>query len=681
MPFIGKTPETGAFRLIDSITTSATDTYALTVLGDHYFPESARNLIVSLNGVTQAPETAYTVSGSHIVFASALTASDVIDYILVIGDAVDIGTPSDGTVGNAQLKASLDLSGKTLTFTNDQISGDYVHGGTISNFASTGIDDNATSTAITIDASGNLGVGTTNPTAYSGQTNLNINSGGVARIDFDISDSLQGYLLAESTYMGLIANTGNFLMLGANNAESMRISSAGDVQIGTAAVTGGRYFDIYNTGSTATDFAITRFITQQVGSSSTTSADIFKRKNGQFGIANNDTHDDAHINFTVGALERMRLDASGNLGVGNTNPYTRLHVKKDSDTDYTPIGFVSTEPTALITNTTSGALNYASLAFTTESNGEFGIGAVQNSGNTASDFVFVSRDSGSRAERARITSDGNLLVGTTNNLTSAELSAGETGIAFRSGNLIIASREAGAGLLVNRKTSDGDIAQFRKDGTTVGSIGTVDGDIYVGTGDTGLFFSDANNEIRPYNTSAQNSVDATINLGRSASRFKDLYLSGGAYLGGTAAANYLDDYEEGTFTAYLGFSGGDSGGLNYTNQTFAYTKVGRLVTFTGFLTWNQNNFTSSSGRMYLRGLPFTIINGGSYRGGAGIHYSNSPWQNITVYQQEFRSEDSSTDMTFNFADATDGSIDSEITTHSRIQSSGNFMVSGTYMTN
>ena len=127
MPFIGKTPETGAFRLIDSITTAATDTYALTVLGDHYFPESARNLIVSLNGVTQAPETAYTVSGSHIVFASALTASDVIDYILVIGDAVDIGTPSDGTVGNAQLKASLDLSGKTLTFDNDQISGDYVH--------------------------------------------------------------------------------------------------------------------------------------------------------------------------------------------------------------------------------------------------------------------------------------------------------------------------------------------------------------------------------------------------------------------------------------------------------------------------------------------------------------------------------------------------------------------------
>jgi hypothetical protein len=34
----------------------------------------------------------------------------------------------------------------------------------------------------------------------------------------------------------------------------------------------------------------------------------------------------------------------------------------------------------------------------------------------------------------------------------------------------------------------------------------------------------------------------------SAARFKDLYLSGGVYLGGTVAANYLDDYEEGTWT-------------------------------------------------------------------------------------------------------------------------------------
>ena len=125
-----------------------------------------------------------------------------------------------------------------------------------------------------------------------------------------------------------------------------------------------------------------------------------------------DSSDNLVFRNTSAKIERMRIASNGNVGIGNSNPYTKLHVKKDSDTDYTPIRFVSTEPTVLITNTTSGALNYASLAFTTESNGEFGIGAVQNSGNSASDFVFVSRDSGSRAERARITSNGNVGIGT-----------------------------------------------------------------------------------------------------------------------------------------------------------------------------------------------------------------------------------------------------------------------------
>ena len=176
MPFIGKQPKVGAYQLIDSITTSATATYALTVDGSAYFPETARNLIVSLNGVTQAPDSAYTVSGSNIVFDSALTTSDVIDYILVIGDAVDIGVPSDGTVGNAQLASNIDLSGKTLTLSDNQISGDAIDGGTISNFASTGIDDNATSTAITIDSSQNVGIGGP-PTSSSSYRTLNIIGG------------------------------------------------------------------------------------------------------------------------------------------------------------------------------------------------------------------------------------------------------------------------------------------------------------------------------------------------------------------------------------------------------------------------------------------------------------------------------------------------------------------------
>ena len=83
MPFLGKQPAEGIHNvLLDAITTSATATYNLTKDSVAYTPVSAQSLMVSLNGVTQAPIAAYTVSGSTIVFASALTSNDVIDYII-----------------------------------------------------------------------------------------------------------------------------------------------------------------------------------------------------------------------------------------------------------------------------------------------------------------------------------------------------------------------------------------------------------------------------------------------------------------------------------------------------------------------------------------------------------------------------------------------------------------------
>jgi len=103
MAYIGKQPVVGNFVKLDAITTSATATYNLTNGGVAYFPHTANNCIVSLNGVIQSPTSAYTISGSTIVFSDALTASDSIDFILVLGDVLSIGTPSDGTVTAAKL--------------------------------------------------------------------------------------------------------------------------------------------------------------------------------------------------------------------------------------------------------------------------------------------------------------------------------------------------------------------------------------------------------------------------------------------------------------------------------------------------------------------------------------------------------------------------------------------------
>jgi hypothetical protein len=103
MPFIGQQPITGAYSKLDAITTSATATYNLQLNSGAYSPASANHLLVSLNGVMQAPQDSFTVSGSTITFASALTSSDNIDFIMALGDVLNIGTPSDGTVNSASI--------------------------------------------------------------------------------------------------------------------------------------------------------------------------------------------------------------------------------------------------------------------------------------------------------------------------------------------------------------------------------------------------------------------------------------------------------------------------------------------------------------------------------------------------------------------------------------------------
>ena len=117
MAYIGKQPTVGNFVKLDSITTSATATYNLLNGGVAYSPQSANHCIVSLNGVIQEPTSAsnvggFSISGSTIVFTSALTSNDVIDFILVLGDVLNIGTPSDATVGFSKVTSNL-ITGAT----------------------------------------------------------------------------------------------------------------------------------------------------------------------------------------------------------------------------------------------------------------------------------------------------------------------------------------------------------------------------------------------------------------------------------------------------------------------------------------------------------------------------------------------------------------------------------------
>jgi hypothetical protein len=103
MAYIGRDISNLSDRVVlDNITASATATYNLLLNSVAYVPSSAESLTVSLNGVIQKPQSSYTVSGSTIVFDSALTSSDVIDFILA-ERAITLTTVGSGTVNTSHL--------------------------------------------------------------------------------------------------------------------------------------------------------------------------------------------------------------------------------------------------------------------------------------------------------------------------------------------------------------------------------------------------------------------------------------------------------------------------------------------------------------------------------------------------------------------------------------------------
>lgn len=131
MAYIGTKPTVGNFQICDAISVVNNQAaYTMQVGSVNVIPQSANHMIVSLNGTIQKPNSSFTVSGSTITFASNLVTGDVIDFIQILGDVLDLGVPSDATVTTAKLgdsavttaklnDASVSLAKLTATGTKD----------------------------------------------------------------------------------------------------------------------------------------------------------------------------------------------------------------------------------------------------------------------------------------------------------------------------------------------------------------------------------------------------------------------------------------------------------------------------------------------------------------------------------------------------------------------------------
>ena len=222
----------------------------------------------------------------------------------------------------------------------------------------------------------------------------------------------------------------------------------------------------------------------------------------------------------------------------------------------------------------------------------------------------INRINSSAADATALTIDSseNVLVGKTS------VGAATAGFESRSTGYTAITRDGGQPLEVRRLTSDGDIVDFRTDGTTVGTIGGYGGQLIIGTGNTGLRFQNSIPAVIPRTTS-DGASDGVYDLGDSNARFKDLYLSGGAFIGGTGSANKLDDYEEGTFTPTL-TSGASS--ISYNHQYGFYTKVGRVVHFEFDL--SMSAASGNSDLIKFGGLPYASANINQLYGGGFLNY-------------------------------------------------------------
>ena len=203
--------------------------------------------------------------------------------------------------------------------------------------------------------------------------------------------------------------------------------------------------------------------------------------------------------------EHMRIDTSGKVGIGTASPSRTLHIK---------------DAVAGIRLEDSDGTSYGEIIYNEGSNGLL-IRSDENNADSGSNIIFEVDG----AESSRIDSSGNLLVGKT--------AASSASIGFQAGQsgFTAITRASAQPLVLNRTTNDGIIAEFKKDSTQVGNIGTSATDLFIGTGVAGLRFREAGSQLMPWNTTTNAANDSAIDIGKSDAKFKDLYLSGTANFG------------------------------------------------------------------------------------------------------------------------------------------------------
>jgi hypothetical protein len=341
---------------------------------------------------------------------------------------------------------------------------------------------------------------------------------------------------------------------------------------------------------------------------------------------------DAGLGFATGTTQRVLIDTSGNVGIGTSSPSQLLHINASSGAVYTRV-----------------QNNVNSLYLGVESGGIAQVSSDASSLKVMA-TTFTSFETAA-AERMRITSTGAVGIGTTSPATKLDVAFPSDGTAGAVFGYTGGTNNPRIFFNVNESTSKGQIIMSGSSGALDLGIGAGGTEIITlkGTGNVGIGTTSPTSLLNlssatPILTLNQNTANSEQGIEFDTSDVNYAFiranavtglvsyaagLTGGAgyvhrfivdgserlritpngltFNGDTAAANALDDYEEGTWTPQI--SNGTTN-VAISNSYSTYTKIGRQVTVnTRMVNGDLSSFSSGDNISFI-GLPFT--SGGDY---------------------------------------------------------------------